>query len=319
MRVGNGREEAVLWGRGGGQWRGLMLSVRLCLSSALGVLHRSFHGKCTGTDYRRLERERASEWEREKGWRGGRVWFCSQKMSSRVSRLQIPDYAHPYNCFTLSTDLFTLFIYSDIQQVSLFPLSIHQNHFSDCALQTPKSFLRLNKQSNFSTHTIQTTDTGSFGFCSCTINKLVCNGTLSLCPNHPSLTVSQVLSQEDKFTEAQPRSATEHDIVLCVVLRLRSHMASSGGSHFVAFPCICWSLWILPAFYRESCSMKDETTAGHRVRQDAFAPQGRQQLESSGGLNLAKGPEEAIQLFGGKGRDDLSLRGHSQLVSQITT
>lgn len=34
-----------------------MLSVRLCLSSALRVLHRSFHGKCTGTDYRWLERE----------------------------------------------------------------------------------------------------------------------------------------------------------------------------------------------------------------------------------------------------------------------
>lgn len=105
-----------------------MLSVRLCLSSALRVLHRSFHGKCTGTDYRRLEREG----ERER--RGGRARFCSQKMSSRVSSLQIPDYAHPYNCFTLSSDLFTLFIYSGIQQVSL-SLSIYlpstlPNHFS---------------------------------------------------------------------------------------------------------------------------------------------------------------------------------------------
>lgn len=36
-----------------------MLSVGLCLSSALGVLHRSFHGDCTGTDYGRLQRERA--------------------------------------------------------------------------------------------------------------------------------------------------------------------------------------------------------------------------------------------------------------------
>lgn len=45
-------------GLGGGQLRGLMLSVRLCLSSALGVLDRSFHGKCTGTDYHRLVRER---------------------------------------------------------------------------------------------------------------------------------------------------------------------------------------------------------------------------------------------------------------------
>ena len=48
---------------GGGFWEegqgwGLMLSVKLCLSSALRVLHRSFHGECTGTDYHRLERER---------------------------------------------------------------------------------------------------------------------------------------------------------------------------------------------------------------------------------------------------------------------
>lgn len=96
------------------------------------------------------------EREREKGGvRGGRAWFCSQKMSSRVSSLQIPDYAHPYNCFTLSTDLFTLFIYSGIQQVSLSPSSTEQKYnFSGCAaLQKEKknSFLCLNKQSNFST------------------------------------------------------------------------------------------------------------------------------------------------------------------------
>lgn len=146
-----------------------MLSVRLCLSSALRVLHRSFHGKCTGTDYHRLERER----EREKGGvRGGRAWFCSQKMSSRVSSLQIPDYAHPYNCFTLSTDLFTLFIYSGIQQVSLSLLSILQNHFSSCAALQKKSFLCLNKQSNFSTRTIETTETDSFAWISsCTTNR----------------------------------------------------------------------------------------------------------------------------------------------------
>ena len=71
------------------------------------------------------------EREREKGGvRGGRAWFCSQKMSSRVSSLQIPDYAHPYNCFTLSTDLFTLFIYSGIQQVSLSPSSTEQKIIS---------------------------------------------------------------------------------------------------------------------------------------------------------------------------------------------
>lgn len=69
MRAGNGGERgeaaaaaATAGGLGGWvQQRGLMLSVRLCLSSALRVLHRSFHGKCTGTDYHRLERERAGE------------------------------------------------------------------------------------------------------------------------------------------------------------------------------------------------------------------------------------------------------------------
>lgn len=45
-------------------------------------------------------------------------------------------------------------------------------------------------------------------------------------------------------------------------------------------------------------------------------PRGRQQLESSGGLNLAKGPGEVIQLFGGKDKDDLSLYGW--LISRIT-
>lgn len=52
VREGDGR---------GGSRGGLMLSVKLCLSSALRVLHRSFHGKCSGTDYHRLERERARE------------------------------------------------------------------------------------------------------------------------------------------------------------------------------------------------------------------------------------------------------------------
>lgn len=58
MRAGNGRarlrrEDGGLREKGKG---GALLSVRLCLSSALQTLHRSFHGKCTGTDYRRLER-----------------------------------------------------------------------------------------------------------------------------------------------------------------------------------------------------------------------------------------------------------------------
>lgn len=58
----------MVWREGAGKGRGgegggLMLSVRLCLSSALAVLHRSFHGGCTGTDYRQLEREQAGEKE----------------------------------------------------------------------------------------------------------------------------------------------------------------------------------------------------------------------------------------------------------------
>lgn len=66
---------------GGGQRRGLMLSVRLCLSSALGVLHRSFHGKCTGTDYHRLERERASE--RKGGWPGLGLYSEDEQQSEQ--------------------------------------------------------------------------------------------------------------------------------------------------------------------------------------------------------------------------------------------
>lgn len=103
------------------------------------------------------------EREREKGG-GGWAWFCSQKMSSRVSSLQIPDYAHPYNCFTLSTDLFTLFIYSGIQQVSLTPPSTLQNNFCGYAALQKKSFLCLNKQSNFSTRAIKTTEIDSFAW-----------------------------------------------------------------------------------------------------------------------------------------------------------
>lgn len=53
MRAGNGEAR----GRQGGR---LMLSVGLCLSSELGVLHRSFHGECTGTDYGPLQRERGA-------------------------------------------------------------------------------------------------------------------------------------------------------------------------------------------------------------------------------------------------------------------
>lgn len=34
-----------------------MLSVRLCLSGASRAERGSFHGKCTGKDYQRLERE----------------------------------------------------------------------------------------------------------------------------------------------------------------------------------------------------------------------------------------------------------------------
>lgn len=66
MRAGNGVGAGVFVRRrwfGGGKGGGLMLSVRLCLSSALAVLHRSFHGGCTGTDYRQLEREQAGEKE----------------------------------------------------------------------------------------------------------------------------------------------------------------------------------------------------------------------------------------------------------------
>lgn len=70
MRAGNGVGAGVLVRRrwfGGGCREGgvgrLMLSVGLCLSSALAVLHRSFHGGCTGTDYHQLERQQAGEKE----------------------------------------------------------------------------------------------------------------------------------------------------------------------------------------------------------------------------------------------------------------
>lgn len=58
--------------------------------------------------------------------------------------------------------------------------------------------------------------------------------------------------------------------------------------------------------------MKDEMTADHRGRDGMPLPWGGgKQLESSGGLNLAKVPGEVTQLFG----DDLSLCGRTHLVS----
>lgn len=70
---------------GGGE-RQIILSVRLCLSSVSGILHHMFHGKCTGADYHRLERER--EGKSEKGF--VQAWVSVQKMSSRVSILRNP-------------------------------------------------------------------------------------------------------------------------------------------------------------------------------------------------------------------------------------
>lgn len=140
---------------------------------------------------------------------------------------------------------------------------------------------------------------------------------LWLCPHYLSLIFTKTSSKKVNFIEALCQSAREHGIVLCVVCfeaqrfyNHRSHMASSGGSHFVAFPCICWSSWVLPA----SVLWKMRWPQTTRVRKGCLFP-GRQQLESSGGLNVAKGPGEVMQLFGGKSKDDLSLCGHSHSVS----
>lgn len=111
--------------RGAGE-RWLILSVRLCLSSVLGVLHHMFHGKCTGADYHGLERER--EGKSEKGF--VQAWDCVQKMSSRVSILRNP---------CLGTHLQLL---QDITLYFLFTIVLSgllHNHFSASAAYIKKT------------------------------------------------------------------------------------------------------------------------------------------------------------------------------------
>lgn len=181
------------------------------------------------------------EWEREKGRggdrRGGRAWFCSQKMSSRVSSLQIPDYAHPYNCFTLSSDLFTFFIYSGIQQVSLALSTVHfLKSFLRLLYRKKQSFLQVNKQSNFSTHTRK-----HRRWFTC-LN--VWNFALAVRSPHLYLLICETFLKKVHMVQHS---------VLYVVCRikglqsLRPH-GQLGRKPFCGFsPCICWSPWIHPA------------------------------------------------------------------------
>lgn len=233
MRAGNGERgvRRVIWE--GGAAKELMLSVRLCLSSALQVLHRSFHGKCTGTDYRWLERVRKRE--RERG--GSEGWFCSQKMSSRVSSLQIPDYAHPYNCFTLSSDLFTFFIYSGIQQVSLALSTVHfLKSFHRLLYRKKQSFLQVNKQSNFSTHTRK-----HRRWFTC-LN--VWNFALAVRSPHLYLLICETFLKKVHMVQHS---------VLYVVCRIKGLQSLRPHGQlrrkpFCGFsPCIFWSPWIHPA------------------------------------------------------------------------
>lgn len=262
---------------------------------------------------------RESESAREGERRGGGVWFCSQKMSSRVSCLQIPDYAHPYNCFTLSTDLFTLFIYSGIQQVSLFPPSTLQNHFSACASQKKKVFsVRISNLTFL--HTLSKPLTLiQFGFCMCTINKLVSSVTCA------HITFRLLFPRSFLKKINSPRHSikvTQNMILWCVLIRgSEATWSAQEEAILYLFPasvdprgyflpfivnCVLWKMRQLQATGWDRMPLPPP-------------PGGRRQLESSAGLNLAKGPEEVIQLFGGKGNDDLSLCGRSHLVSQITT
>lgn len=130
-------------GSGEEGWRGgvkeLMLSVRLCLSRALRVLHRSFHGKCTGTDYCWLKRERGRERdvEREEGeWERPGFVVRDEEESELTPN---PWLCTPHNCLTLAIDLFTLFIYSGIQQVSFSPSLPSPKSYPGCAAVSTKS------------------------------------------------------------------------------------------------------------------------------------------------------------------------------------
>lgn len=191
-----------------------MLSVKLCLSSALAVLHRSFHGKCTGTDYHRLERERA----RERGLAGLGLWSEDERQSEQPP--------NPWLCTPLIIS-YTLFIYSGVQQVPF------RNHLC-CSLGEKTC---LNKLSNFSTPSTPLIGRGLKPHCWVLRVHITCHW---FSPRHSW-----------NFNEAWPRTVRIHSIVLCVVCSKVydhwSHMASSGGSHFVALAYICWSPWILPA------------------------------------------------------------------------
>jgi len=149
----SGRGCGLVLARAGVRWvdggRRLMLSVRLCLSTALRVLHHSFHGKCTETDYRRLERVR-----KKKGRGGGgaaagpgfvvRRW-AAEWAASKSLIMHTPTIATHY------PPIYSLYLFT-LAFSRFLPLHccMLQHHFSGSSALRKKSFLSQDKQSNFS-------------------------------------------------------------------------------------------------------------------------------------------------------------------------
>lgn len=108
---------------------------------------------------------------------------------------------------------------------------------------------------------------------------------------------------------------TWHCVVCCLLFsgskayNRRSHMARLRRRPFCGFPLHLLGPrgYFLPLVFHERWDDCRPPGKGW----DAFALGGGKQLESSGGLNLAKVPGEVTQLFG----DDLSLCGRTHLVS----
>lgn len=201
-------------------------------------------------------------------------------MSSRVSSLQIPDYVHPYNCFALLHYLLYLFTLGFSRFLSSWhPYSkiFFFNGRVVSALWRKKKTC-LNKQSNFSTHTTETTVIHLLGFWGCMIN----NCFMSLCAHHQSLIFKTFLKKV--MSLAHDLKVSENIALCCAfcVSRLKGLQPQKPHGQLKRKPFCGFPLHLLIPVDASCllCSMKDEMTADHRVR--VPLPRGRQQLESSG-------------------------------------
>lgn len=222
------------------------------------------------------------ESEQEKGGLG--LWSEDERQSEQPP--------NPWLCIPRIIS-YTLFIYSGVQQVPLWNLLLYGG--KTC----------LNKLSNFSTPS-----TPLMGRVLKPHHQIPCVHVTChwFSPRHSW-----------NFNEAWPRRVHIRSIVLCVVRSKVydrwSHMASSGGSHFVALVYICWSPWILPAS-RVLWKMRWQQTTG--VRTGCLCPGGGNNWSHLLAQMWLKGLGEVIQSFdrGAKGR--MTSHSVSAAVSYLT-